>query len=129
MTTSKIEKALKARQTKLNKKSKEALIDIILKKDKIYKNLTCQINKLKDINKGLKLDVEDSINKYTKINKTNIDYKNTIDFLNDLINDKNSVIKTYTDNIEKINNKLKFMYKITIFTIALFISFLISNIF
>ena len=126
MTTSKTEKALKARQTKLNKKSKEDLIDIILKKDKIYKNLTCQINNLKDINKGLKLDVEDAINKYTKINKTNIDYKNTIDFLNDLINDKNSVIKTYTNNIEKINNKLKFMYKITIFTIALFISFLIS---
>lgn len=129
MTTSKTEKALKARQTKLNKKSKEDLIDIILKKDKIYKNLTCQINNLKNSNKGLKLDVEEAINKYTKINKTNIDYKNTIDFLNDLIKDKNSEIKTYTDNIEKINNKLKFMYKITIFTIALFISFLISNIF
>lgn len=129
MTTSKTEKALKARQTKLNKKSKEALIDIILKKDKIYKNLTCQINKLKDINKLLRIDNENVVNKNTKLNNINIDYKRNIDFLNDLIKDKNSVIKTYTDNIEKINNKLKLMYKITIFTIVLFISFLISNIF
>lgn len=129
MTTSKTEKALKARQTKLNKKSKEALIDIILKKDKIYKNLTCQINKLKDINKLLRIDNETVVNKNTKLNNINIDYKRNIDFLNDLIKDKNSVIKTYTDNIEKINNKLKLMYKITIFTIVLFISFLISNIF
>lgn len=129
MTTSKTEKALKARQTKLNKKSKEALIDIILKKDKIYKNLTCQINKLKDINKLLRIDNENIVNKNTKLNNINVDYKHNIDFLNDLINDKNSEIKAYTDNIEKLNNKLKFMYKITIFTIALFISFLISTIF
>lgn len=129
MTTSKTEKALKARQTKLNKKSKEALIDIILKKDKIYKNLTCQINKLKDINKLLRIDNENIVNKNTKLNNINVDYKHNIDFLNDLINDKNSEIKVYTDNIEKLNNKLKFMYKITIFTIALFISFLISTIF
>lgn len=39
--------ALKSRQTKLLKKSKEELIEIILKKDKIEKNQVNQISKLK----------------------------------------------------------------------------------
>ena len=47
MTNVKENAALKGRQTKLLKKSKEELIEIVLKKDKIEKNQVKQISNLK----------------------------------------------------------------------------------
>ena len=47
MTNVKENAALKSRQTKLLKKSKEELIEVILRKDKIEKNQVNQISNLK----------------------------------------------------------------------------------
>ena len=56
--------ALKSRQTKLLKKSKEELIEIVLKKDKIEKNQVKQISNLKgeinSLNTRIKGFIEDS---------------------------------------------------------------------
>ena len=74
--------ALKSRQTKLLKKSKEELIEIVLRKDKIEKNQVNQISNLKgEINslqsriKGFEADnegaksieIEELTTKFTKI--------------------------------------------------------------
>ena len=86
--------ALKGRQTKLLKKSKEELIEIVLRKDKIEKNQVNQISNLKgEINslnsriKGFTFDIEsyqkrikelrDSCSKLEDLTKTlheNIDF-------------------------------------------------------
>ncbi len=102
--------ALKSRQTKLLKKSKEELIEIVLKKDKIEKNQVNQISNLKgEINslqsriKGFIADSEgdqkiikelkESYSKLEDLNKTlheNIDF-NRIE-LNETANEFNKII-------------------------------------
>ena len=102
--------ALKSRQTKLLKKSKEELIEIVLRKDKIEKNQVKQISNLKgEINslnsriKGFIADSEgdqktikelrESCSKLEDLNKTlheNIDF-NRIE-LNETANEFNKII-------------------------------------
>ena len=102
--------ALKSRQTKLLKKSKEELIEIVLRKDKIEKNQVKQISNLKgEINslnseiKGFIADSEgdqkiikelrESCSKLKDLNKTlheNIDF-NRIE-LNETANEFNKII-------------------------------------
>ena len=102
--------ALKSRQTKLLKKSKEELIEIVLKKDKIEKNQVKQISNLKgEINSlnsrinGFIADSEgdqktikelrESCSKLKDLNKTlheNIDF-NRIE-LNETANEFNKII-------------------------------------
>ena len=102
--------ALKSRQTKLLKKSKEELIEIVLKKDKIEKNQVKQISNLKgEINSlnsrinGFIADSEgdqkiikelrESCSKLKDLNKTlheNIDF-NRIE-LNETSNEFNKII-------------------------------------
>ena len=102
--------ALKSRQTKLLKKSKEELIEIVLKKDKIEKNQVKQISNLKgEINSlnsrinGFVADSEgdqktikelrESCSKLKDLNKTlheNIDF-NRIE-LNETANEFNKII-------------------------------------
>lgn len=64
MTNVKESAALKSRQTKLLKKSKEELIEIVLRKDKIEKNQVKQISNLKgeinSLNTRIKSFVADS---------------------------------------------------------------------
>ena len=102
--------ALKGRQTKLLKKSKEELIEIVLKKDKIEKNQVNQISNLKgeinSLNNRIKGFVADSegdqktikelreySSKLEDLNKTlheNIDF-NRIE-LNETANEFNKII-------------------------------------
>lgn len=53
--------ALKSRQTKLLKKSKEELIEIVLRKDKIEKNQVNQISKLKGEINSLNSEIKNFI--------------------------------------------------------------------
>ena len=85
--------ALKSRQTKLLKKSKEELIEVILRKDKIEKNQVNQISKLKgEINslnseikgfiadsEGDKKIIKELRNEYTKLEDVNKTLHETID--------------------------------------------------
>ena len=114
--------ALKSRQTKLLKKSKEELIEIVLKKDKIEKNQVNQISNLKgEINslqsriKGFIADSEgdqktikelkEYCSKLEDLNKTlheNIAFSNskleeTTDKLNKLIAEKENKAKSWAN--------------------------------
>ena len=85
--------ALKSRQTKLLKKSKEELIEIVLKKDKIEKNQVNQISNLKgeinSLNSEIKGFIADSEgdqkiikelrNDYSKLEDVNKTLHETID--------------------------------------------------
>ena len=85
--------ALKSRQTKLLKKSKEELIEIVLRKDKIEKNQVNQISKLKgeinSLNSEIKGFIADSEgdqkiikelrNDYSKLEDVNKTLHETID--------------------------------------------------
>ena len=101
--------ALKGRQTKLLKKSKEELIEIVLRKDKIEKNQVKQISNLKgEINalnsriKGFTMDNEgdqetikglrECYSKSEDINKT----------LHEIINSKAIELEETTDKLNKI---------------------------
>lgn len=101
--------ALKRRQTKLLKKSKEELIEVILRKDKIEKNQVKQISNLKgEINSlntrvnGFVADSEgdqktikelrDNCSKFEDLNKT----------LHEHINSKSIELEETTDKLNKI---------------------------
>ena len=114
--------ALKGRQTKLLKKSKDELIEVILRKDKIEKNQVNQISNLKgEINslqsriKGLIFDSEsyqkrikelrDSCSKLEDLSKTlheNIDFnrielEETTNKLNKIIVEKETKAKSWAN--------------------------------
>ena len=92
--------ALKGRQTKLLKKSKEELIEIVLRKDKIEKNQVKQISNLKgEIN---------SLN--TRINGFIVDSEGdqkTIKELRDNCSKLEDLNKTLHENIAFSNSKLE----------------------
>ena len=74
--------ALKSRQTKLLKKSKEELIEIVLKKDKIEKNQVNQISNLKGEINSLNSEIKGFIalrNDYSKLEDVNKTLHETID--------------------------------------------------
>lgn len=126
--------ALKSRQTKLLKKSKEELIEIVLKKDKIEKNQVNQISNLKgEINslqsriKGYIADNEGNEEKIKELRNDNIFLKDRNSSLNEKINAKSIEIEELTDKFNKIivekENKAKSWANIAI-TIG--IAFIIS---
>ena len=126
--------ALKSRQTKLLKKSKEELIEIVLRKDKIEKNQVKQISNLKgEINslnsringfisdsegdqKTIK-ELRDNYSKFEDINKT----------LHEIINSKSVELEETTNKLNKIivekENKAKSWANIAI---TLGIAFIIA---
>ena len=131
--------ALKSRQTKLLKKSKEELIEIVLRKDKIEKNQVNQISKLKgEINslnseiKGFIADNEgdqkiikelrESCSKFEDLNKT----------LHENIAFNRSELEETTNQFNKIivetENKAKSWANIAIMSSIVFIITLIAYI-
>ena len=131
--------ALKGRQTKLLKKSKEELIEIVLRKDKIEKNQVKQISNLKgEINslnseiKGFIADSEgdqkiikelrESCSKLEDLNKT----------LHENIAFNRSELEETTNQFNKIivetENKAKFLANIAIVSSIAFIITLIAYI-
>ena len=101
--------ALKSRQTKLLKKSKEELIEIVLKKDKIEKNQVNQISNLKgEINslqsriKGFVSDNEGNEEKIKELRNDNIFLKDRNSSLNEKINTKSIEIEELTDKFNRI---------------------------
>ena len=126
--------ALKSRQTKLLKKSKEELIEIVLKKDKIEKNQVKQISNLKgEINslqsriKGYIADNNGNEEKIKELRNDNIFLKNRNSRLNEKINAKSIEIEDLTDKFNKIiaekENKAKSWANIAI---TLGIAFIIA---
>ena len=101
--------ALKSRQTKLLKKSKEELIEIVLKKDKIEKNQVNQISNLKgEINslqsriKGYIADNDGSEKIIEDIRKRNIFLEDRNNSLNEKINAKSIELEETTDKLNKL---------------------------
>ena len=131
--------ALKSRQTKLLKKSKEELIEIVLKKDKIEKNQVKQISNLKgEINslqsriKGYIADNNGNEEKIKELRNDNIFLKNRNSRLNEKINAKSIEIEDLTDKFNKIivetENKAKSWANIAIMSSIVFIITLIAYI-
>ena len=101
--------ALKSRQTKLLKKSKEELIEVILRKDKIERNQVNQISKLKgEVNslqsriKGYIADNDGNEEKIKELRNDNIFLKDRNSSLNEKINAKSIEIEELTDKLNKI---------------------------
>lgn len=101
--------ALKSRQTKLLKKSKEELIEIVLRKDKIEKNQVKQISNLKgeinSLNSRIKDFVADNDGNEEKIKdlrNDNIFLKDRNSSLNEKINAKSIEIEELTDKLNKL---------------------------
>ena len=101
--------ALKSRQTKLLKKSKEELIEIVLKKDKIEKNQANQISNLKgEINSlnsrinGFIADNDGNEEKIKELRNDNIFLKDRNSSLTEKINAKSIEIEELTDKFNRI---------------------------
>ena len=128
--------ALKSRQTKLLKKSKEELIEIVLKKDKIEKNQVNQISNLKgEINslqsriKGYIADNDGNEEKIKELRNDNIFLKDRNSSLTEKINAKSIEIEELADKFNKIivekENKAKSWANIAI---TLGVAFVITSI-
>ena len=131
--------ALKSRQTKLLKKSKEELIEIVLKKDKIEKNQVNQISNLKgEINslqsriKGYIADNDGNEEKIKELRNDNIFLKDRNSSLNEKINAKSIELEETTDKLNKLivekENKAKSWANIAIMSSIVFIITLIAYI-
>ena len=101
--------ALKSRQTKLLKKSKEELIEVILRKDKIEKNQVKQISNLKgEINflntrvNGFIADSEGDQETIKKLRECNSKYENINKTLYEVINSKSVELEETTNKLNKI---------------------------
>lgn len=131
--------ALKSRQTKLLKKSKEELIEIVLRKDKIEKNQVKQISNLKgEINslntriKDFVADSEGDQKAIKELRNDNIFLKDRNSSLTEKINSKSIEIEELTDKFNKIivekENKAKSWANIAITLCIAFIITLIAYI-
>ena len=101
--------ALKSRQTKLLKKSKEELIEVILRKDKVERNQVNQISKLKgEVNslqsriKGYIADNDGNEEKIKELRNDNIFLKDRNSSLTEKINAKSIEIEELTDKFNRI---------------------------
>ena len=101
--------ALKGRQTKLLKKSKDELIEVILRKDKIEKNQVKQISNLKgeinSLNSKIKDFIVDSEGDKKPIRKLRDNYSKLEDLnktLHENIAFSNSKLEETTDKLNKI---------------------------
>ena len=101
--------ALKSRQTKLLKKSKEELIEIVLKKDKIEKNQVKQISNLKgeinSLNSRINGFIADSEGDQETIKGLRECYSKSEDInktLHEIINSKSIELEETTNKLNKI---------------------------
>ena len=101
--------ALKSRQTKLLKKSKEELIEIVLRKDKIEKNQVKQISNLKgEINSlnsrinGFIADSEGDQETIKRLREYNSKYEDINKTLHEVINSKSVELEETTNKLNKI---------------------------
>ena len=106
--------ALKSRQTKLLKKSKEELIDVILRKDKIERNQVNQISNLKgEINslqsriKGFIADSEGDSNTIYELREKLANANDLNKALNENINSNSHEIEEIKMQFDKTIYKLK----------------------
>lgn len=132
--------SLKARQTKLLKKTKDELIEVVLRKDKVERNQVNQISKLKgEINslqsriKGFVSDNEGNEEKIKELRNDNIFLKDRNSSLNEKINAKSIEIEELTDKFNKIivekENKAKSWANIAITIGIAFIITIVAYIF
>lgn len=124
--------ALKSRQTKLLKKSKEELIKVILRKDKVEKNQVKQISNLKGEINSLQTKIKNLIADNNGTIKTLEDAKKNLSILEDrnktlveMLNSKDTELTDITNNFTryKLENagKLKVLNNIAITFSILFI--------
>ena len=106
--------ALKSRQTKLLKKSKEELIEVILRKDKIERNQVNQISNLKgEINslqsriKGFIADSEGDSNTIYELREKLANANDLNKALNENINSNSHEIEEFKMQFDKTIYKLK----------------------
>ena len=98
--------ALKSRQTKLLKKSKEELIEIVLKKDKIEKNQVNQISNLKGEINSLNSRINGFIADSEGDQKTIKELKDNCYKLKDLNKTLHENIDFHYSKLEETTNKL-----------------------
>lgn len=131
--------AFKSRQTKLLKKSKEELIEIVLRKDKIEKNQVNQISKLKgeinSLNSEIKNFIADSEGDQKIIKELRNDYSKLEDVnktLHEIIDSRAIEWEETTNQFNKIivetENKAKSWANIAIMSSIVFIITLIAYI-
>ena len=131
--------ALKGRQTKLLKKSKEELIEIVLRKDKIEKNQVKQISNLKgeinSLNSRIKGFIADSEGDQKTIKKLRNDYSKLEDInktFHEIIDSKSIELEETTNKLNKLivetENKAKSWANIAIMSSIVFIITLIAYI-
>lgn len=101
------ERQVKARQTKLSKKSNEELIEIILRKDKTERSLNAQVVALKsEVN-----TLTSRINNFDKDQEGNIkainDWKKRYNEAYDLVDSLNSRIVSLNSRIECLTKDIK----------------------
>ena len=129
--------ALKSRQTKLLKKSKEELIEIVLRKDKIEKNQVNQISNLKgEINslqsriKGFIADSEGDSNTIYELREKLANANDLNKALNENINSNSHEIEEikmqFDKTIYKLKEKVRCWSSIAITFIILFVVTLIA---
>lgn len=94
--------ALKSRQTKLLKKSKEELIEIVLRKDKIEKNQVNQISNLKGEINSLQSRIKGLIADSEGASKTICELKEKLANVKDLNKALNENINSNSREIEEI---------------------------
>ena len=122
--------ALKRRQTKLLKKSKEELIEVILRKDKVEKNQVKQISNLKGEINSLQTKIKNLIADNNGTVKALEDVKKNLSILDDrnktlveMLNGKDTELTDTTNNFTryKLENagKLKILNNIAITFIVL----------
>ena len=127
MATSKNETALKARQTKLNKKSKEELINIVLKKDKIEKVLNSQVSKLKGENYILEKRVEEQDVKLKQIESCNAHLTVVAKKNNAAIEYNKAEIESYKNDIKRLNKESNVKYDVIVGLVILFIMSIVMH--
>ena len=137
MTNVKENAALKSRQTKLLKKSKDELIEVILRKDKIEKNQVNQISNLKgEINslqsriKGFIADSEGDSNTIYELREKLANANDLNKALNENINSNSHEIEEikmqFDKTIYKLKEKVRCWSSIAITFIILFVVTLIA---
>ena len=94
--------ALKSRQTKLLKKSKEELIEIVLKKDKIEKNQVNQISNLKGEINSLNSRINGFVTNNETLKKKNASLEDLKISLHEHINSKSIELEETTNKLNKI---------------------------
>ena len=131
--------ALKRRQTKLLKKSKEELIEVILRKDKIEKNQVKQISNLKgEINSlnsrinGFIADSEGDQETIKRLRECNSKSEDIHKTLHEIIDSKSIELEETTNKLNKIivekETKAKSWANIAIMSSIVFIITLIAYI-